>query len=386
MGDAPYRPQQHAPFALPSSRQPESTSIIIRHLPSTTNQESLRSLLIFSADLLNTDFTTSPYAEDSGFSTATAQFASRGGALEAIEKLNGKPNSTQEATLLVELYGNDVPPTSATSSGSNSASPPLPTTSGPPFPLMTGNGHVRVSGKSTINDVSDDETGDILKDPRAYAEAGSRRPTAPAQLPISQFGRLSLSPGEARPVPIYPWTRPSYPPVNPADQNPPCNTLYVGNLPLDTCEDELKAIFSKQRGYKRLCFRTKQNGPMCFVEFEDVYYATRALAELYGYPLHNSAKGGIRLSFSKNPLGVRSTSPPGAANAAMTPHLLNPNYGAAGGGPKGMFSAVSGPPPGLGITTAGMRRVTTGTTGADLYPSPRSYYYPGIYTDYHMGR
>lgn len=96
------------------------------------------------------------------------------------------------------------------------------------------------------------------------------------------------------------------PPANPADQNPPCNTLYVGNLPLDTNEDELKKLFSKRRGYKRLCFRTKANGPMCFVEFEDVNYATRALEELYGYGLSNSVKGGIRLSFSKNPLGVRS--------------------------------------------------------------------------------
>ena len=105
------------------------------------------------------------------------------------------------------------------------------------------------------------------------------------------------------------YLRHNYPPVNPADQNPPCNTLYVGNLPIDTSEDELKAMFSKQRGYKRLCFRTKQNGPMCFVEFEDVSFATKALNELYGVQLHNSVKGGIRLSFSKNPLGVRAGQP-----------------------------------------------------------------------------
>ncbi|ETS78520.1 hypothetical protein PFICI_10582 [Pestalotiopsis fici W106-1] len=105
--------------------------------------------------------------------------------------------------------------------------------------------------------------------------------------------------------PSYP-PRQNYPPLNPADQNPPCNTLYVGNLPIDTSEEELKAMFSKQRGYKRLCFRTKQNGPMCFVEFEDIFFATKALHELYGQLLHNSVKGGIRLSFSKNPLGVRS--------------------------------------------------------------------------------
>ncbi|KAI9478876.1 MAG: hypothetical protein EXX96DRAFT_572558 [Benjaminiella poitrasii] len=92
---------------------------------------------------------------------------------------------------------------------------------------------------------------------------------------------------------------------NPADQNPPCNTLYVGNLPPNTNEDELRAMFSKCSGYKRLSFRNKSNGPMCFVEFEDAIYAAQALQELHGNPLSNSVKGGIRLSFSKNPLGVR---------------------------------------------------------------------------------
>ncbi|KAI8342632.1 hypothetical protein BC941DRAFT_413355 [Chlamydoabsidia padenii] len=93
--------------------------------------------------------------------------------------------------------------------------------------------------------------------------------------------------------------------TNPADQNPPCNTLYVGNLPPNTDEEELRSLFTKCLGYKRLSFRQKPNGPMCFVEFEDVYCATQALQDLYGNPLSNSVKGGIRLSFSKNPLGVR---------------------------------------------------------------------------------
>lgn len=96
------------------------------------------------------------------------------------------------------------------------------------------------------------------------------------------------------------------PPANPADQNPPCNTLYVGNIPPNTVEEELISLFSKQDGYRRLSFKVKNNGPMCFVEFSDVRLATKALSELYGYGLSNSVKGGLRLSFSKNPLGVRS--------------------------------------------------------------------------------
>lgn len=142
-----------------------------------------------------------------------------------------------------------------------------------------------------------------------------------------------------------PYGRSNFPPVNPADQNPPCNTLYVGNLPVDTAEEELKAMFCKQRGYKRLCFRTKANGPMCFVEFEDISLATRALNEMYGALLHNSTKGGIRLSFSKNPLGVRSGQPASQVSQPSMP----PMSGAAPSNMSNAFAAASGPPPGLSV-------------------------------------
>ncbi|KAL5507916.1 hypothetical protein ACEPAH_5534 [Sanghuangporus vaninii] len=101
---------------------------------------------------------------------------------------------------------------------------------------------------------------------------------------------------------------------NPSDQNPPINTLYVGNLPTspipgnqpNLLEDSLRSLFARCPGYRKLCFRQKSNGPMCFVEFEDVNYATRALSDLYGHTLNGLVKGGIRLSYSKNPLGVRT--------------------------------------------------------------------------------
>ncbi|PVU97749.1 hypothetical protein BB559_001928 [Furculomyces boomerangus] len=91
------------------------------------------------------------------------------------------------------------------------------------------------------------------------------------------------------------------------DQNPPCNTLYVGNLPIGTQEEELRKLFENSVGYKRLCFRTKPNsGPMCFVEFNTVENASSALRDYDGKMLSTSATSGIRLSYSKNPLGVRS--------------------------------------------------------------------------------
>jgi hypothetical protein len=261
-----------------------------------------------------------------------------------------------------------------------------------------------VSSKSMINDDPTDETGKLLNDPVAYARSGenvhfsaNRRPTNP-EIPTSRFLGLSIlstasngagmqspqaagfvsprsghsghsvqspnstfSPNGMTPLSgLSPATSfstgPPYhqrhPPPNPADQNPPCNTLYVGNLPVDTSEDELKAVFSKQRGYKRLCFRTKQNGPMCFVEFEDVSFATKALHELYGHLLHNSVKGGIRLSFSKNPLGVRTGQ---QGNGLQTPMGPPPGMQGMNGGvgaPPGFATAI-GPPPGLPNPSSG---------------------------------
>ncbi|PCH40771.1 hypothetical protein WOLCODRAFT_136982 [Wolfiporia cocos MD-104 SS10] len=119
---------------------------------------------------------------------------------------------------------------------------------------------------------------------------------------------------------------------NPGDQNPPINTLYVGNLPsspgagglpLNHLEDRLRELFSKRPGYRKLCFRQKSNGPMCFVEFEDVNYATQALRELYGNTLGGLVKGGgIRLSYSKNPLGVRTPTSGGNGHSLQLQQAL----------------------------------------------------------------
>ncbi|KAJ7771096.1 hypothetical protein DFH07DRAFT_734821 [Mycena maculata] len=138
------------------------------------------------------------------------------------------------------------------------------------------------------------------------------------------------------------------------DQNPPINTLYVGNLPvlpapgggaglgltMEHLEGVLRELFGTCAGFRQMSFRPKGNGPMCFVEFDDVGYATKTLNELYGHTLGGLIKGGgIRLSYSKNPLGVRTpTSASGGgpllqqqqqaqlqqAEAAFHPRLTSP--------------------------------------------------------------
>ncbi|KAG6905756.1 hypothetical protein DXG01_000856 [Tephrocybe rancida] len=99
---------------------------------------------------------------------------------------------------------------------------------------------------------------------------------------------------------------------NGVDQNPPINTLYVGNLPTssppngfpqDYLEESLRELFSMRAGFY-------------------VPYATKALNELYGDTLKGLVKGGIRLSYSKNPLGVRTPTSAGS-NGPLTATTTN---------------------------------------------------------------
>lgn len=446
-----------------------STALLMRKLPRQTTTESLRTMLLFAKDFDRADLIASDLPQDQGYITAIARFRTPNAAEEARALLHGKQNNPKEPPLHVEIlrhspgggFGsrrntsetafNRANSSSSTgsssgqvrqssrfnntfqamdrispakgvpgfSNGGSFSSAEGPDTVSPlsffspqsPMGQQMGD-RQRVSGKAVIGeDGIDDEPGDLLKDPVAYAKSDmsgqlSRHPTNP-QLPTSRFAGLSLSTSSPASPPMSSFASPrssaplqsptsamspssmvgfgpnvpyqmanqhhqrhNFPPVNPADQNPPCNTLYVGNLPIDTSEDELKAMFSKQRGYKRLCFRTKQNGPMCFVEFDDTSYATKALNELYGHPLHNSVKGGIRLSFSKNPLGVRTGQPGGMG----PPTPLSPSGPMPGANGLGLtpFSTANGPPPGLaappGLNSSigGMNGVPANVGGA--YP------------------
>ncbi|WEW55921.1 cell cycle RNA binding protein whi3 [Emydomyces testavorans] len=413
------------------------TAILMRRLPSNASYEALRSMLLFAKNLVEAVFVPNDYPEDGNLLSAIAIFETRSAAEEARGMLDGKLNSTSEANMIVDIVADfpsatamlhrrntiDQIPRSGILNPLSHVTPPglisqpqllsrfeqSMATNGnanngefqPPdqasrlqslfsaqSPLGDAlNGRPRVTGKSVIDQEVDEDTGELLKDPIAYARNGHSAPTSMPRrstnppVPLNHFGNLNLSTNltspslqsfgsgnSARPIttpssaisPNFPGIGPnngyhqatfhrlSYPAVNPADQNPPCNTLYVGNLPPDTSEDELKALFSKQRGYKRMIFRQKPNGPICFVEFDDISWATKSLKELYGYELSNSVKGGIRLSFSKNPLGVRNSQAGNMHSAnPMTPHPTMNTVNGPGliGTPR--FSTASGPPPGL---------------------------------------
>lgn len=457
-----------------TSPEPKGThTIFLRKLPSNSDRDAVRNILLFAQDLIDCELVSAPKnPEDMGFASAVAHFRTLESAKEARDLLNGKRNTSNDATMIVEMLHDTLPGAigsrrntmdntamrqgsvsttngiaGVTANGRQSSryngtfqslekmSPPngTPGLGNGEFPVQSlfsptspvNNSFPRSIanvGKNTINDEADDDE-NLLKESIGYGagpvqNAIPRRTTnSSVSMPMSsRFASLSLNTNGVNgmsppPMPNYAsprstatmqspgtalsamsphssisstmgnlgpnagyqpfqqhFNRPTYPPVNPADQNPPCNTLYVGNLPVDTSEDELKALFSKQRGYKRLCFRTKQNGPMCFVEFEDVSFATKALNELYGHPLHNSVKGGIRLSFSKNPLGVRTgqATTMGPASA-ITPTTPLPGFGGNVAAPPG-FSTATGPPPGL-AAPPGLSTPThsNGSSGFGMY-------------------
>lgn len=426
--------QADGPSAAPTS--PPTPTVMIRKLPRNTTKDTLNSMLLFAKDLIAVDFVES---QDAGYLSALAKFRSDAGAREARNMLNGKPNSTKDANMIVEVVSPAMKEEGLWRLQQSAKSPDIKgmatTTQGPWQPSRFNetfqaldreqrvtspsahpngdgvNGHQSYfghaspisqtlgrqsnTGKSMISNDEDDETGKLLDDPMGFmvhdlASSGlgtsvggpsGRRSTLPhVHVPVNGFANMSLngngsnmasprvngmisprmgplhSPNGFAPSNIASlgpnasyqynqnYMRHNFPPINPSDQNPPCNTLYVGNLPMDASEDELKSVFSKQRGYKRLCLRTKSNGPMCFVEFEDITCASKALTECYGVLLHNSTKGGIRLSFSKNPLGVRNGQP----GSMSGPSAMSPQGPMPGMGGMPNFSSINGPPPGLG--------------------------------------
>ncbi|KAK2820057.1 hypothetical protein FQN49_007763, partial [Arthroderma sp. PD_2] len=89
-----------------------ATAVRMRLLPRNTSYEALRSMLLFAKNLVDAEFIPNEYSEDSSFLTAVALFETRTAAEEAQAMLNGKPNSTNDANMIVEIVS-ACPTTSA---------------------------------------------------------------------------------------------------------------------------------------------------------------------------------------------------------------------------------------------------------------------------------
>ncbi|KIY96419.1 Cell wall integrity protein scw1 [Monoraphidium neglectum] len=84
--------------------------------------------------------------------------------------------------------------------------------------------------------------------------------------------------------------------------NPPCSTLFIGNLGPGVTEAELRRVFSVQPGYVQLRFSLNQRGVTCFVEFDSVENAVLTHTQLQGQVLETNDRGAMRIQFSKSPL------------------------------------------------------------------------------------
>ncbi|XWS11462.1 hypothetical protein CRYUN_Cryun37aG0000300 [Craigia yunnanensis] len=142
--------------------------------------------------------------------------------------------------------------------------------------------------------------------------------------PYDPYGGYPVPP-VPMPTPAHVPAPSSYVPVQNTKDNPPCNTLFIGNLGENINEEELRGLFSVQPGFKQMKILRQERHTVCFIEFEDVITATNVHHTFQGAVIPSSGSIGMRIQYSKNPFGKRKDSgylvaSPGANGAppAMT--------------------------------------------------------------------
>ncbi|KAJ7544064.1 hypothetical protein O6H91_09G063300 [Diphasiastrum complanatum] len=86
--------------------------------------------------------------------------------------------------------------------------------------------------------------------------------------------------------------------------NPPCSTLFFGNLGPNCTEEELLQVLLRFPGLVKIKMQTRAGLPVAFVEFQDVLYSTEALGKLQNMMLPSSDNGGIRVEYAKSRMGL----------------------------------------------------------------------------------
>jgi hypothetical protein len=89
----------------------------------------------------------------------------------------------------------------------------------------------------------------------------------------------------------------SYVPVQNIKDNPPCNTLFIGNLGENINEEELRSLLSAQPGFKQMKILRQERHTVCFIEFEDVNSATNVHHNLQGAVIPSSGSIGMRIQY-----------------------------------------------------------------------------------------
>ncbi|KAK3035582.1 hypothetical protein RJ639_034787 [Escallonia herrerae] len=121
---------------------------------------------------------------------------------------------------------------------------------------------------------------------------------APTPPPYDPYGGYPVPPVAMHAPPPAPVQAPSsYVPVQNTKDNPPCNTLFIGNLGENINEEELRGIFSVQPGFKQMKVLRQERHTVCFIEFEDVNSATNVHHSLQGAVIPSSGSIGMRIQY-----------------------------------------------------------------------------------------
>ncbi|XP_043709293.1 cell wall integrity protein scw1 [Telopea speciosissima] len=162
--------------------------------------------------------------------------------------------------------------------------------------------------------------------PPSVSVWGHQSYLAPPPPPYDPYGGYAVPP-VPMPTPA-PLPAPSgYAPVQNTKDNPPCNTLFIGNLGENVIESELRDLFSTQSGFKQMKILRQERNTVCFMEFEDVNSATNVHHKLQGAVIPSSGRGGMRIQYSKNPFGRRKDSSiPVPAASEVNGVSQPPNY------------------------------------------------------------
>ncbi|CAM8898740.1 unnamed protein product [Rhodiola kirilowii] len=110
------------------------------------------------------------------------------------------------------------------------------------------------------------------------------------------YGGYSMAPVPmSAPAPIPAPS--SYVPIQNVKDNPPCNTLFIGNLGENINEEELRGLISGQPGFKQMKVLRQERHTVCFIEFEDVNSAANVHRNLQGAVIPSSGSVGMRIQY-----------------------------------------------------------------------------------------
>ncbi|KAF5183148.1 Rna-binding protein with multiple splicing [Thalictrum thalictroides] len=129
--------------------------------------------------------------------------------------------------------------------------------------------------------------------PPVWGHQGYMAPPPPQYDPYAAYPVAPVPMPAPAPLP----SPTGYAPVQNSKDNPPCNTLFIGNLGENVVEEELRNLFSVQPGFKQMKILRQERNTVCFIEFDDMSSASNVHQNLQGAVIPSSGRGGMRIQY-----------------------------------------------------------------------------------------